>query len=348
VLYGPETASRAGLCEDGPERGDGHDILRSSIFRSHEQRARLTAGVLSWLAGHLDLFDPPQEDAALEETPEHILPGRSRKAFGELGLALRLAQRVPALRQCEDVRLLTRTWLEMARRRNIFFDARRRVQLVPLMAVALTVFAALDHVPADVLRSLQSVLDRRFLDRTELASHPKLDLKYYFDALGLRHAFDSNKSLFARSTLTDPPAIPYAQRIDFYGITHLIFDLSDFGTSDIRTLAGPHFEGIRDYVALAMATSLAGRDFDIMAEFLINRLCLGDRDDDLNREAADALCQAQQPSGFIPDLAWLAGLKPRHDPDERAKEEFFAVYHPTLVTLILLSCDMCPPFAVNA
>ncbi|HEY1982944.1 MAG TPA: hypothetical protein VGH13_22930 [Xanthobacteraceae bacterium] len=340
MLRGSKAASHACARQDRGSSGEGDYNNGASVFGSHEQRARLTAGVLRWLTANLEFFDPPQEDAILEETPEHILPGRSRKAFGELGLALRLVHRVAELRDHEDVRHLARVWLAMARARNIFFDARRRVHLVPLMAVALTVFATLDQAPEHVRRSLQTVLDRHFIDRAELASYPKLDLKYYFDALGLRHAFDNDAILFARSTLTSPPSLPHAQRLDLYAITHLIFDLTDFGTNDIRSLAGPCFNDIRDYVKLAMAMSLADRDFDLTAEFMINRMCLGDREDKLNRVAADALCEAQQPAGFIPDCAWLAGLKESADPHERTKEEFFAVYHPTLVTLILLACDM--------
>jgi hypothetical protein len=340
VLHGSKAASQACARQDRGSPGEGDYNNGASVFGSNEQRARLMAGVLRWLTANLEFFDPPQENTALDETPEHILPGRSRKAFGELGLALRLAHRVGELRENEDVRRLNRAWLAMARDRDIFFDARRRVHLVPLMAVALTVFAALDQAPEHVRRSLQAVLDRHFIDRAELASYPKLDLKYYFDALGLRHALDNDEILFARSTLTNPPSLPHAQSIDLYAITHLIFGLTDFGAHDIRLLAGTYFNDIRDYVKLAMAMSLADRDFDLTAEFLINRICLGDREDQLNRVVADALCEAQQPAGFIPDRAWLAGLKESMDLQERAREEFFAVYHPTLVTLILLACDM--------
>ena len=319
----------------------------ASIFRDDKQRARFIAGVLSWLDAQIDFFDPPQEDA-IAQIPERIVPGRSRKAFGELGLALRLAQRASQLREREEIRRLKRAWLRMSRERDIFFDARRRVHLVPLMAVALTVCAALDQVPESPLRSLQTVLDRHFLDRTELAAHPKLDLKYYLDCLGLKHAFDNDAVLFRRSSLTNPAAIPYARRIDFYAITHLIFHLSDFAARDMQPICGRHFDGIREYLALALATSLTERDFDLAGEFLIARLCLGVRDDALNRAACDVLCEIQQPAGFIPDQAWLAGLKPRDDPRQRAEEEFFAVYHPTLVALILAACDLSLPFEMNS
>lgn len=342
-----DAASCARAGEDCSPHRQENRAIGISIFRDNEQRARLTAGVLSWLTANLERFDPPQEDDVADEAPEHVMPGRSRKAFGELGLALSLAQRSAELREHEDIARLSRAWLAMARERNIFFDARRRVHLVPLMIVALTVFAALDRAPESARQSLQTVLDRHFIDRAELSAHPRLDLKYYLDVLGLRHAFESDEALFARSSLIDPPAIPYAQRSDLYAITHLIFDLTDFGARDFRPLAGPHFDSIRDYVTLALATSLAERDFDLAVEFLICRICLVDRDDEINRAAADALCEAQRPAGFIPDLAWLSGLRQSEEPGENVETEFFAVYHPTLVTLILLACDPGPSLAAN-
>lgn len=147
-----------------------------SVFQSHDERARLLKGALAWLTAHLDFFDPPQEDAILDVTPEHVQPGARRKAFGELGLALQLASRAPALRARPDIRRLNDAWLGMARDRRIFFDVRRRVHLVPLLAVALTVCDALDSAPGDAVAALQTVLDRNFLDRTERSAWSQADI----------------------------------------------------------------------------------------------------------------------------------------------------------------------------
>jgi hypothetical protein len=298
------------------------------------------AGALSWLTENISFFDPPQENEVFDVAPEHILPGRARKAFGELGLALRLAQRVPELRAHGHVRALTDAWLRMARERQIFFDARRRVHLVPLMAVALAVLAALDAAPASALRALQSVLDRRFLDRNERSAWSQIDIKYYLDAVGLRHAFPDAATLFGISSLINPPALPHAQRMDLYAITHLVFHLSDFGARALCGPGTPHLSDIRDYVALALAMCLAERDFDLVGEFLATRICLQGGADELSYHASEALAKAQQPSGFIPDLAWLRGLGTLEPGKERSEEEFFAVYHPTLVAVMVVVCDM--------
>jgi len=311
-----------------------------SVFSSLEERTRLLTGVLSWLTAHVDYFDPPQEDEIFDVSPERILPGRSRKAFGELGLALRLSQRVPELSGCTEIRMLSEVWLAMARRRNIFFDARRRTHLVPLMSVALAVLSVLDKVPDSAREALQTVLDRRFLDRTERSAWSQIDIKYYLDAVGLRHAFPEGAELFRRSLLLRPPALPYAERIDLYAATHLIFHLSDFGSGNLPGATRSQVAEIQRYVALALSTCLAERDFDLASEFLLARICLGDGTDALSYFASETLLRAQQPSGFIPDASWLEGLKEAENTPERESEEFFAVYHPTLVALILLACDM--------
>lgn len=311
-----------------------------SIFATPGERAQFLKGVLSWLSANVNLFDPPQEDEIFDVAPESIVPGRSRKAFGELGLALRLCHRVPELRSQPEVRVLSNAWLAMARRRNIFFDARRRIHLVPLMAVASTVFLALHEVPESARRALQTVLDRRFVDRTERSAWSQIDIAYYFSAIGLRHQFPDLATLFRRSSLLYPPALPYAQRIDLYATTHLIFHLSDYGADKLQGATQSEVAEIRDYVSLALSTLLAERDFDLAGELLLAHICLGSNPDALSYFASGALAKAQQPGGFIPDLSWLNGLKEAENTLERTTQEFFAVYHPTLVALILLGCDI--------
>lgn len=330
--YGPADTDRRAITERT-------STISGSVFCSIEERARFLTGALSWLTANVNFFDPPQEDAIFDVAPEHILPGRNRKAFGELGLALRLAHRAPELRARREVRMLTEAWLAMARQRKIFFDARRRVHLVPLMAVALAVLTMLDAAPSAARQALQTVLDRQFLDRTERSAWSQVDIEYYLDAVGLRHAFPEAITLFRRSSLLSPPALLHAQRMDLYATTHLIFHLSDFGARNMCGATQSQLAEIKGYVALALATCLAERDFDLVGEFLLARICLGDDPDALSHFASATLLQAQ-PNGFIPDSSWLTGLKEAESAQERATEEFFAVYHPTLVALIMLACDM--------
>jgi hypothetical protein len=304
-----------------------------------DARENLKTGILAWLSANIAAFDPPQEEAVTDVEPEGVMQGARRKAFGELGLALRLAHRVPGLRERPEIDFLTAQWLAMADRRNIFFDARRRIHLVPLMAVALAVLTSLGGANDSARRALQTVLDRRFLDRTERSAWTQIDIAYYLDAVGLRHAFPDPATLFRRSSLLDLPAVPHALRIDFYATTHLVFHLSDFGARDLPGASGAETRAIRRYLALALATCIAEKDWDLVGEFLAARICLGDAGDALGDAAMEALAGAQQSAGFIPDLAWLRRHEAGGEPDTPA-DEFAAVYHPTLVTLIMISCDL--------
>lgn len=310
-----------------------------SRFRSDRQRAQLTSGVLSWLVANLDQFDPPQEDRVRDVAPERIQPCRSRKAFGELGAALRLARRAPTLRDHPDTLRLRDAWLGMAERRAIFFDIRRRHHLFPHAGVALATLQALGAETDGLRRTLQSVLARNFMDRTERSAWQKLDLKYYFDAGGLTHAFPSDAALLEASCLCDPPSLADVHVVDLYAITHLIFHLTDFGRHPLPGGGAAPCGAIGDYVAGALAMCLYDRDYDLATEFLICRSCLTGSADELDRVAADAICAAQEPSGFLPDRRWLAGMPATADADADRREAFFAVYHPTLVALFLVACD---------
>lgn len=314
-------------------------MASTSPFPVEHFRDRLMAGVLAWLGANLAFFDPPQEDTLLDATPESILPGPKRKAFGELGLALRLCHRVPAIRAHADVRRLTSAWLAAAHDRKIYFDARRRVHLAPLLAVALAVQAELDTVDETAKRALQTVLDRGFLDRTERSAWGQIDIAYYLDVVGLRHTFPDSATAFRRSSLLQLPTLPHALRLDLYAVTHLVFHLTDFGARRIAGATDAELASVVDYLALALVTCIAERDWDLVGECVAARACLGVGPDVLNEAAIERLTLAQQPAGFVPDLSWLRGLDPTGASDDAAAAEFAAVYHPTLVALIMLACD---------
>lgn len=311
-----------------------------SVFASSQRREQLAEGAFKWLLDNWDLFDPPQEDVLLEQAPESIGAGASRKAFGELGLLLRLVQRVPELRDRPAMVTLRAEWLAKIKARRSFFDIRRRVNIFPLCAVALAVMDALGSGDERARRSLQNVLDRGWMDRMERSAWSMLDIKFYLEASGLRHGFPDDATLFEASSLRHRPDLAYVTTRDLYGITHLLFHFSDFGARDIRPLLGAQHAAICEYTKLALSLCTYDEDFDLAAELLISLICLGQRDDALFSVASDALCLSQQSTGFVPDRKWLAGLEEAVGSPERRREEFFAVYHPTIVALLLVACDM--------
>jgi hypothetical protein len=303
------------------------------------EREVLLTGILSWLRINIDFFEPPQEDDILDVAPEEIRPDKRRKAFGELGAALRLTMRVPNLARNPEIRWLINAWVNLANRRQIFFDIRRRVHLFPQCAVAYAVLKALGRSAEEVGRSLQTVLNRGFIDRVEISAWNKLDMKYYLDLAGLQHGFADDVTLLNESTLTSLPNLPYATNYDLYGLTHLLFHFSDFGLKDVRPLLGRHFDHICRYTGLALSMCLSRQDWDLTAELLMNRLCLGVSDNPLDREAAHALCEYQQSTGFLPGRAWMQGTIDGEGAEDRDEQEFFDVYHPTLLGLFFICCD---------
>ena len=306
----------------------------AGLFASNQQRDRLLDGLLSWLDANMQFFEPPQEEHLAEEEMKR-LQEQPRKSFIELGGALRLAQRVPLLWRRDDVQRLARRWVEMAHRRNVLFDGRRRVGLFAYKVAAYAILRALDGEQEEARAALQAVLDRQFVGHVEMTAWSKADLKYYVEAAGLRHSFVSDARLVCESTLSLAPPLSYARNIDLYAITHLLFDLSDFCARDPAPALGAHYQAMRDYTALATALCVTERNWDLTAELLMNRIALGDSDDPLNREATRGICEAQQPAGFIPDLKWLAAPPP----GDEARATFDMVYHCTVVCLFLLACE---------
>lgn len=299
-------------------------------------RETLLDGLLDWLAGSVLWFDPPQEDEVADTSPEEIMPGRRRKAFGELGLALRLALRSPVLRDRDPILALRDGWIAKVRQRNVFFDVRRRSCLFPLRVVAYSTLRSFGHDAEGVAQSLQRVLDRGFVDRRERSAWEKFDLKYYFDDVGLRHALPDAPALTSQSSLPRLPALPYATRFDLYALTHLIFDITDFGRRGVGR-AADWSNAAGDYSAAALAMCLSTQDWDLTAELVAARVCAGWGWGRIDDAAVLALSESQHPTGFIPGTEWMTGRLAENAGGKLDADLFFDVYHPTLVCLIMIA-----------
>jgi hypothetical protein len=299
---------------------------------SEEVREALLSGLLPWLVSNVSGFDPPQEDE-ISDPPERIESCRWRKAYAELGLALLLARRAPRLADDPSIQNLADTWLQSLDRRRVFFDIDRRPALFPLRLVIYATLRGLDHEDLAARAGIQRVLDRGYMDRRERNSWEKVDLKYYLDLVGMRHRIPAFSRLLAESSLAARPALPYATRFDFYALTHLVFGLSGFGETPDLPRSVPDVDG---YSKAALAMCLAMEDWDLVGEFLASRICLDLAGGGIDRAAALALADAQDPQGFIPGTAAPSGGYENLS----ESEFFFDVYHPTLVCLILLACEI--------
>jgi hypothetical protein len=301
-------------------------------------RFNMLEGILDWLSANLDSFQTPVEDDIVGVVAENIKADISRKAFIELGLALRLAQRSSFLRTHPKVEKLREAWISIVESQNFFFDCRRRIQLYPHRVVAFSVLKSFGIYEKDVFDDLQVVLNRGYLDRIERSSWDKLDMKYYIEACDLKHGFPDNSKLLSDSSLLNLPQLSYVQNVDLYALTHLLFHFSDFGSVDMKRFLGNEYQNIQDYVNLTMSMSIIKQDWDLTAELLINQFCLQKQFTDVDRDTASILCKSQQSSGFIPGRDWV---KQRNESksNQHHTPAFNDVYHPTIVCLILLDCE---------
>lgn len=294
-------------------------------------------GILHWLNANIEKFQIPVEAAPSNCGPEEITADIKRKAFSELGLAIRLAQRSPFLKQHPAMKKLQKSWVDIIDSQNFFFDTRRRLQLYPHRVVAYSVLRSLG-IENDAAKSdLQAVLDRGFMENAERNAWEKLDMKYYINACDLNHKFPSDEYLLKYSSLTNLPNLAYVQNLDLYGLTHLLFHFADFGEIGMKQFLKQDYQHVQDYTDLSLSMSVVKQDWDLTAELLINQYCLQKTFSGFDRHAAAILLKAQQPSGFIPGREWVIAQKTETEP---ASHIFEDVYHPTIVSLILLDCEL--------
>ena len=304
-----------------------------------QDQVRMLEGALFWLNNHIEEFITPKEDTIASSDPEHIKPDLSRKAFTELGLALRLAQRSPALKHHPDLAQLQQAWLDILHQQNFFYDIRRRVQLFPHRIIAYATMRSFGLDDEHVHKNLQIVMNRHYMDRVERSAWEKLDMKYYIQAAGLQEEFPSYQALLDGCSLNQLPSLSYVQNFDLYGLTHLLFHFSDFGAVDMRLFLGDIYQQVQDYVDLSLTMCLLQQDWDLVTELLINQYCLGKQFSALDKDTAQALQGIQQPAGFIPGRNWVQAQHSNNPPD-KTEHCFADVYHPTVLALFLMICEL--------
>lgn len=303
------------------------------------QRDDMLDGVLHWLNSSISGFSTPDETSLCDKSPEQIAPDLSRKAYTELGLALRLVQRCSTLAAYPEVQRLKEAWLDNLKQRNFFFDTRRRIQLFPHQTIACAVLKSFGEETEPIKQELQAVMDRNYMDRVERSAWEKLDMKYYTEAAGLNGVFPDYVKLYDSCMLRKLPSLSYIQKFDLYGLTHLLFHFSDFGNLDMRVFFGSDYEDIQAYVDSSLALSLVQQDWDLLAELLISQYCMNKSFNELDRRSARALKNIQQTDGFIPGREWVKNYQ--ENPDFNHNDhDFKDVYHPTILGLFLLTLEM--------
>lgn len=288
--------------------------------------------LLSWIARNKTSFTPPNEASIVTDAPTFLDRGPARKAFGELGAALRIAKAANGLHSLPVLDDLSSWWLATLQQQRCYHDLESRLGLfshyVGLVVVENSLSHSTNHA---VVAALQTVIDRGYVDRIERTAWNQLDLRYFFECSGLRHGLPDEETLVSISSICAPPSLMYATDADLYAVTHIVFDICRYGARALPTMPGLDPDGLALYLKEALMVCMFKKNWDIMAEFLMCRVLL-DRWDAVDALALDVLLRAQVEDGAIPSSQRDADRLPSLGPAERFK----ATYHTSIVALFLL------------
>ncbi|MFD3534646.1 DUF6895 family protein [Streptomyces sp. NPDC058664] len=302
---------------------------------------QLSAGALDWLGGNLDHFDP---FSARARPATH---GRAKAAL-ELALLCHRAAHPDGAPDTPDAldgatALVRKLWQQPEFPRLFDEDP----AYAPTYGL---VFAALapDGIDDTLCRDAVDRLDPGFLSAGGRSPYRRIEIRYYADKAGVRHAIEPYAELVPRSPLVAPRAAgPGDARPrdgaplttpEAYALTHTAFYLGDFG----RRAPGP--TGNAPVHTAAHTTDLVDRmlwhcvahdRWDLAAELVLTQYILGS--DPLRTPsgaaAVECLVRAQRPDGAIP--ARSAALMASPSALAGAGEFFRKAYHTTLVTALM-------------
>ncbi|AGC78200.1 hypothetical protein LX97_03002 [Nonlabens dokdonensis] len=310
----------------------------TALLNAKDQKKMLD-GLLMWLNSNMLHFCTPNEREFIGIHPEEIEPEITRKAFTELGLAIRFAQNSKKVCHHPVFIELKNKWIKNITDSSFFFDTKRRLRLFPHRTLAYATLRSLGIENKQVKHDLETVMSRNYMDRVERSAWDKLDMKYYTEIAQLPNDFPSYRRLFQDSILENLPSHSYAQNLDFYGLTHLIFHLSDFSKNDMKIIAGKKFEEIQEYIDATLCLCLIEQDWDLVQELLINQYCMRKTFTELDVYSASAIKDIQQPQGFIPGRNWVKNQHKDVNFDKN-QHSFEDVYHPTILGLFLLILEL--------
>lgn len=293
---------------------------------------QLIDGALDWVVANQRLFHLPSlED---DERADAVTIEGQRKAFGELSLACLLMSRSDSMRERSHYQALVAYIKKELARPDAFYNMMRRKTLFPFYVTTVVSLAACGIPLPRYRRAIQKILDRGYIDRVERTPWNTIDLRYFLDLGGFRHHLPDNETVFRLSIAHRLPPIPEMRATDTYGITHILFFLSDFGQRDLRALLGTQYGKMCDYVALLLGTELCKGDWDLVGELLLSSHCLRSEANPYAPMAWQALHNAQLGDGQIPGRNYDPDNSDMERAETRASYQFRCNYHPTLVTLL--------------
>ncbi|MFD3335295.1 DUF6895 family protein [Streptomyces sp. NPDC058700] len=293
---------------------------------------RLSAGALGWLGRNLDHFDPFSASAGTSAR------GRAKAAL-ELALLCHCADRPGGSPDALDgaTALVRKLWQHPDLPR-LFDEDPAYTSTYGLAFAAL----APDGIDDTMCRDTLARLDPGFLSSPGRSAYRRIELRYYADKAGVRHAIEPYAELVPLSPLvalraagpgdtTGPDEAPLTTP-EAYALTHTGFYLGDFGRT-VPVLTGgerAHAEGLVDRM---LGHCVAHDRWDLAAELVLTQYILGS--DPLRTPsgsaAVECLVRAQRPDGAVPGRSAALAAAPSAPPGEF----FRKAYHTTLVTALM-------------
>ena len=193
--------------------------------------------------------------------------------------------------------------------------------------------------------AIQSMLDIGLPMATEDNPYRKMELRYALENGGFSHLPPPIRALFRSTSLNTPlretPPVLSFRLENIYGLTHVVFYLTDFGLSTKRKI--PRIASLRWLVSAALGAQTLERNWDTVAELLMCCSFLNYSPSPLYQQAWSALFKAQKDNGSLTDNFFDAKKFDGMDAAEKGNYYFEQHYHTTLVcaAAAFLTDDEC-------
>jgi hypothetical protein len=183
--------------------------------------------------------------------------------------------------------------------------------------------------------TLQGLIDRSNITRTEMTPHGMLELRHLLDLGQFRHSLPSYAALADNSIVSKAVNVVYLTDAEAYSITHGFFFLGNFGLRSMSGLLSPsqtmHMQWVLDCL---LGMYIRARNWDLVGELLISCHCLRHTNSDLYAPSWQALLDAQWPSGALPGPYFVPEKASALSGPEHDNYVFDKCYHTTLVAAL--------------
>jgi hypothetical protein len=291
--------------------------------------AELRDGLLAWVEGNLARFALGGAGDGADGGPP-----AGHKPLAELVLMCALVRRAlgPARAARTDA-LAAFARAELVRAGCDEHLARNPHLLLAYATMEVGLRGCGQEIPA-LRRVVQQVVDGGHATAHERLPYRTMDLAHVLQAGGYRHPFPPVEELYRATLLASCPSPLWLRTQEVYQATHTLFYLADYGLSPQRLAGHPDLPRLRGMVESLLGVHLRQRDWDLVAELLMDCCCVGHAPEPLVSAAWQALHDAWRTHGVVPSAGFDPSARDRMDPEAWERHRFEESYHTALVTIL--------------